>query len=411
MTLAQMPRPLRWLTLTMIIANISSEMYFPLLPLYLIQLGASVREVGLYFTLEVIFGLIFRILGGWLSDSIGRLRSVALGASFGVVAVLFLTFAPTWQMALIAALTGQICVSLIAPSFQAFTAENAPEGSTGKTFGLVNALFLLCMIIGPLFGAFLVRAWGYRLMMVVASAIYVSAWLIRLWLVLTSRYEAPKPLVVRRLTGDLRGAFVMLFSVPLLLTLFIIDGLRDAGFQTAMPFLPKYITEGGLDEATYAALFSFSAVVSALVNLPAGAWSDRYGEKRMIFLGMSIFGLSLIGMVTLPFSLGLLVVMFALSGAGRALMDPAFNALLSKSVPSGSLGIMWGIFLTALGVWAVPMPYIGGLLYSEVSPTATFIVAGVLPLLGALVLLGLRAKAPLTAPPIQSEEGQSEGMA
>ena len=48
---AVLPGKLKWLLLTMVIANIGSAMFQPFLALYVKELGASVAEVGLYFTI------------------------------------------------------------------------------------------------------------------------------------------------------------------------------------------------------------------------------------------------------------------------------------------------------------------------------------------------------------------------
>ena len=77
---------LRWFLVAMILANIGGEMVYALLPLYLAELGASVGQIGLTFTLAALVPLALQIFGGWLSDSIGRLRTIAIGsvaASFG----------------------------------------------------------------------------------------------------------------------------------------------------------------------------------------------------------------------------------------------------------------------------------------------------------------------------------------
>jgi MFS family permease len=65
---------------SMVLANIAGHMYEPLLPLYLKSLNADVVQVGLFFTLSQIIPLTLQILGGWISDSLGRLRSIALGS-------------------------------------------------------------------------------------------------------------------------------------------------------------------------------------------------------------------------------------------------------------------------------------------------------------------------------------------
>jgi MFS family permease len=48
-------------------------MFGPILPLYLEQLHAGVAQIGLFFTLSAVIPLALQILGGWVSDSVGRL--------------------------------------------------------------------------------------------------------------------------------------------------------------------------------------------------------------------------------------------------------------------------------------------------------------------------------------------------
>ena len=72
---------LRWFMLAMVLANAASAMYPMLMPIYLTELGASITQVGLIFTITSVVVLIMQIFGGWVSDSIGRLRSIAIGST------------------------------------------------------------------------------------------------------------------------------------------------------------------------------------------------------------------------------------------------------------------------------------------------------------------------------------------
>ncbi|NDJ79047.1 MAG: MFS transporter, partial [Chloroflexi bacterium] len=242
MKLREMPRELLIMLLAMIIANTASAMYFPLLPLYLEELGASVQQVGLFFTVNVILAICFRILGGWISDHVGRLQTIALGGALGVGAMLSFTLAPSWEWAMIGALLGSMGSSLVGPSFQAYTAEMAPEGSTGGTYGLVNGLFLICMVIGPVLGGFLAQTYGYQTLLWTATFIFTLAAALRLWMAWGKPFEM-RTLEPASLVRDVRALLVMLAGGGLLLWLFIMDGLVDAGMQMVMPFIPKFVTD------------------------------------------------------------------------------------------------------------------------------------------------------------------------
>jgi MFS family permease len=73
-------RNLLFFMFAMVLANLGGHMYMPLLPLYLKELGADVVQVGLFFTISQVISLALQILGGWISDTLGRLRSIAMGS-------------------------------------------------------------------------------------------------------------------------------------------------------------------------------------------------------------------------------------------------------------------------------------------------------------------------------------------
>ena len=108
---------LKLFMLGMVLANVGGNMYGPLLPLYLTELEANVVQVGVFFTLSRIFPLVLQILGGWISDSLGRLRSMALGSLAGLLSYGGLLLAPTWQWVLLSEGLSAMTRSLIRPQF------------------------------------------------------------------------------------------------------------------------------------------------------------------------------------------------------------------------------------------------------------------------------------------------------
>lgn len=254
MKLKDMAPEMRLILVGMIVANTSTMMFIPFLPLYLENLGATVAQVGVFFTMMTVLGITFRVLGGWVSDNLGRLETIGIGGG-------------------------------------------------------------------------------------------------------------------------------------LLLWLFLIDGLLDSGFQMTLPYLPKYVTEvGGLDETVYGGLFALSSLVAALAMWPGGIIADRYTEPAAITVGTLLLGLIWTIVAVRPTLIGF-VVTFALTGVAMALIGPAFSSLLSKAVPKASLGITFGIFWTALGVVAIPAPYIGGMLYDNSGPQTPFVAAALIVVVAIPLIL------------------------
>jgi MFS family permease len=134
-------------------------------------------------------------------------------------------------------------------------------------------------------------------------------------------------------------------------------------------------------------------LVSALAMWPCGRFADRFGERVSIALGMLIASADML-IIILTRSPALFALGFAIFGVAQALIGPAFSGLISKAVPQGSLGITWGVFMTALGILAIPAPTIGGLLYDHIAPEAVFVVSAACTVLAVpLVLLKLRVPA------------------
>jgi MFS family permease len=127
---------LRWFLLAMILANIAGQMGYSMLSLYLIDLGANVAQVGLVFTLASLVPTGLQILGGWLSDTIGRLRIIAIGSFISVFGWLIFFIAPSWEWVLVGLCLDYVSNSVVGPSFSAYIAEQSSKEERGRVFGL-----------------------------------------------------------------------------------------------------------------------------------------------------------------------------------------------------------------------------------------------------------------------------------
>ena len=163
----------------MILANIGGSMYGPLLALYLRDLGANVMQIGWFFTLSQVIPLALQILGGWISDSIGRLRAIALGSLAGIFVYIPLILATSWEWVLLATAISAVTRSLIGPSFDAYIAEEAAPQNRARVFGITQALFQIVSVVGPLLGGWLAQDYGFKPMLVVAALLYIGATLMR----------------------------------------------------------------------------------------------------------------------------------------------------------------------------------------------------------------------------------------
>ena len=361
----------------MVLANIGGNMYEPLLPLYLRELKADVTQVGLFFTLQMIIPLILQILGGWISDSLGRLRSIAYGSLAGMLAYVGFIWAPTWQWLLLAAGLNAVTRSLIAPSFGAFIAEQSAEQNRARVYGITETIFLVVAVVGPPLGGWLAGSFGFQVMFICAAGFYTLATLIR---VLMARAAArkgeasPEKLSLISLRVNLGMMFGMILAGGLVTWIFITDGVSDVAFSLSFNLMPIYLEEvGGLNYQQIGWVNSVFGVAMMLLSIPAGWLADKKGERLGIALGFFMHFLALMVFIRSQTIWGFGLT-FALFGVGGALLSPAYQSLVSKAVPEKIRGTAFGLFRTSLGLISLPAPAIGAQLWERANPQLPFAI-------------------------------------
>ncbi|MBN2146405.1 MAG: MFS transporter [Anaerolineales bacterium] len=362
----------------MVLANVGGEMYGSLLPLYLKQLNASVAQIGLFFTISQIIPLALQILGGWISDTLGRLRSIAYGSLAGMLTYVALIAAPTWQWVLLAMVFSAMTRSLIGPSFSAFIAEQSDEHNRARVFGITDMLFMIVSVVGPPLGGWMADRFGFRIMLAAAWLFYTVATLIRIAMARRAsqaQESSPRKLTFSGLRDNL-GSMVALATAGGVITwILITDGVRDIAFALSGNLMPLYLEEiGGMNFQQIGWLGSVFGVCMMAVTMPAGWLADKKGERVGIALGFLLQFAAVYAFVTYAKDFWGFAVVWALFGIGVGLMSPAYNSLISKAVPERLRGTAFGLFSTSLGVVSLPAPWLGAQMWERFSPRVPFFV-------------------------------------
>ena len=371
---------LRWFLLAMILANIAGQMAYSLLSLYLIEMGASVGQVGLVFTVASLVPLVLQIFGGWLSDTIGRLRAIALGSVFSCFGYLLFFLSPSWEWVMLGLCVEYISNAVVGPSFSAYIAEESSAEARGRVYGLTRSIYMVVTVIGPALAGFLAYRYSFRLMLLVALILYTLATGVRLWMATAERF-APKRAAERPTLSGLKtqmGAMLLLLlSGGLLTWIWITDAVGDTAFNLITQLYPIYLAEtGGLNLAQIGLLNSAWGAATILASLAAGWLSDRYGERRVIASAFVLEALGVVVFLQVQGFLGFLAAMFIV-GLGSGSLMPAYDSLISKAVPEDRRGLAFGLFGTSLGILSLPFPWIGAQLWERVGPQTPFWITAV----------------------------------
>ena len=375
---ALLPPILRWFLFAMILANVAASMYPILLPIYMTEIGANVQQVGIAFTLSSVAMLVLQIFGGWISDSIGRLKAVAIGSAGGVLGFFALSLAPTWQWMMVAIMAISFPRALVGPSFGAFIAENSSEANRGKVYGITETIFQITGVIGPALGGFLAGLWGFKSMLLVSAIIYTLAAGLRIWMAKSMRPKETEQAAQVLSTDSFKSSFKkmwgMIIGGGLLTWLLVTDGVRDIAFRLSGELQPLYLEQiGGLRVEQIGLLGSIFSIAWMFTPIISGKLTDRYGERVPISIGFLFIFASMMTFLNTTVFAGFILA-WVISGMGVGLLSPAYQSLISKTVPHNMLGIFNGVFYSSIGIISLPAPYIGAYLWENVRPSFPFYI-------------------------------------
>ncbi|MGB5846544.1 MAG: MFS transporter [Anaerolineales bacterium] len=378
---------MRWFMFAMVMANIGGSMYSILLPIYLTKLGASVVQVGLVFTLSSVVILVLQIFGGWVSDSIGRLRAIAIGSVGGVIGFTLMLLANSWETMLLAISISQIPYALVGPSFGAFIAENSTQENRGQVYGITDTIYQITGVIGPPLGGFIAGVYGFKPMLFVAAIFYTIAAGLRIWMATTMRSpeeSSPQKLTAKSFKSSLTLMIGMVLGGGVVTWIFITDGVRDIAFRLSSELQPLYLEQiAGIPLIQIGLLGAIFSIGMMFTPILSGRISDKYGERVPISLGFLMIFFAYLIFIQVSDFIGFAIT-WAVFGVSVGLLSPAYQSLVSKVVPQKNLGIFTGMFRSSLGLISLPAPYIGAQLWERFNPKVPFIITAILALISVI---------------------------
>jgi MFS family permease len=387
--------PLLVFLAAMLFVEASRTMTTVQVPVYLRQLGADVRQIGLFFTVSLVFPLVLRIFGGWISDSIGRLRAMVIGSVAGVLTYVAYAASNSWQMALLAPALLAVATALTIPSYYAYIADHTRESVRGRVYGFAETSRTLAWIFSPPLGGLLAQRLGYRWMFAGAASAAALAALLFILLRARSRSAEP-PAEEKPSLTSLRASFGQMFRLAVaggvITWILIADGVRDSALKISFDLMPVYLTDiAGMNNQQIGLLDGIFGIAWVVTSYPAGWLVDRTSERLSISVGIG-FQLLALTVFAVARGFGGFALSWILLGIGGAMLEPGFSSLIARGVPRHLRGITYGLVATSLGVFTLPFPWIGGQLWHLLGARAPFLITvgiGLLALVPAWKRLAL----------------------
>lgn len=379
------------LTATSFLTDISSEMIFNLMPLFLANvLGVKTSVIGLIDGVAETTASLLKLYSGALSDRLGNRKWLTVGGyGLSTLAKPFLYFASTWGWVLGVRFTDRVGKGIRTAPRDALMAGSVQENQRGLAFGLHRAgdtagaftglaIATLVIYLGQKDTATLTRATFQTIVLLsIIPAVLGVLTLALLAREVTSKPKAASPIF------SLDGMDGRFKTFLLAAVLFTLGNSSDA-------FIILRGQERGLSVLqVMGMLLTFNAVYTALAG-PLGALSDKIGRRKLILAGWLAYGLIYLGFAAAQ-SGAQVWLLFGLYGLYYAASEGAAKAYVADLVPAERRGTAYGLFNAAIALTALPASLIAGLLWQGVGawsgfgPGAPFLFGAALSLVGLLV--------------------------
>jgi len=378
-----------FLGLVSFLTDVSSEMIFTLLPLFLLNvLGVATTVIGLIEGVADATASLFRILSGWLSDRLGKRKGLTIlgyGLSTAVKPLMYI--ASTWGMVLGVRFCDRMGKGVRTAPRDALVADSVTSEQRGKAFGLHRAMDTFGAMVGIISAAVVVFLWQggslelsratYQQLVLIGIIPAVVALFIFFFIKEPERNPAPQSSIpigrMRKLTFGLDRRFWIFLGIIFLFTL---GNSSDA-------FLILRAQNLGNPVLTILLMLVLFNFVYASLSTPAGILSDKLGRRRIIILGWLIYTLVYLGfaMASISWQVWLL---FGFYGVYYGLAEGVARAFVADLVPEEKRGTAYGLFHGIVGVTLLPASLIAGYLWQVVSPAAPFFFGAIMAFLAMI---------------------------
>ncbi len=407
----------------------------PLLPLYAAEFGAAPATIGLLSAAYPALQFFGAPVLGRLSDRFGRKPILIISQVGTLIGFLVLGFASSLWMLFLSRLIDGISGANIATA-QAIITDSTTEKTRTQGLGLLGAAFGLGFIVGPLIAFVTLALSGnnFHVPAFVAAAFSAGSILLSVFMLEETHKTtgaAAKSEPILSLKGFANA--VRYPGIGFLLALAFAQQIAFGGFEQLLSLFT--LKRLGLDGSGNAVIFVIVGAVVVLVQgYFIGKWSRRFGDRFLIFLGLSTLAAGLLLMaftpsqpppwynkadltrqlnsqstgaavspqaITIPedtnkglSGIGWLLLVMIPAGIGGGILQPSINSMITKRVSANERGGILGASTSMISAANVIAPLMGGVLF-QANSGLPFIVWGMI--MGVLFLLARLFLKPETA--------------
>jgi len=346
--------------------DVSSEMIYPLVPLFLSNiLGVNKSVIGLIEGIAESTASLLKVFSGWFSDRIGN-RKWLMAAGYGISTLSrpIVALATGWQHVMGSRFMDRLGKGVRTAPRDAIIAESSEKTHLGRAFGFHRSMDTMGAVVGPALAFFFLGLFSdnYRIVFWLSMIPGVIAVLLIIFFITEKKKASIPPSEKPKLTlkhFDWRFKFFVAIA-----TLFAIGNSSDV-------FLILRAQQVGIPALMIPIVYLVFNLIYSLSSIPAGIAADRFGKKRVILLGLILFSILYYGFAVAKDTTAIWVL-FGFYGLFMGFTEGIQKAFLATIIPPDFKATAFGVYNTVVGLAMLPASLIGGWLWDHISPAATF---------------------------------------
>ncbi|MDD5653263.1 MAG: MFS transporter [Candidatus Omnitrophica bacterium] len=367
------------LGVTSLLTDISSEMIYPILPIFLVNtLGASPAILGVIEGIAESLASLLKVFSGYFSDKFKRRKPFTIfGYASSTLGKFFLFIAYNWHAVLVGRIVDRFGKGVRTAPRDALIADSAAAGKRGAAFGLHRAMDTLGAVIGVAFAYYLVTVSPGDLRKVFLFSLIPAFFGVLFLFLVKEKAAAPaaagKKIEFKWKALDKRLKLFLIFTF-----IFTLGNSSNA-------FLLLRAQKSGSSTAQVILLYLVYNLVYFGVIYPASKLSDKIGRKKLLSLGYLFYGLVYLGFA-LNQSNDMFWFLFGAYGLYIAFTEGVEKALIADMAPADLRATAIGLHATLVGIGLLPASLFAGLLWKFFGASAPFYFGGFMGILASICL-------------------------
>ena len=385
------PRSFWTLILITFIDRVGGAMLFPFFALYLTKrFDIGMVQVGILFAAFSASSFVGSMLGGALTDRMGRKGILIFGLIASSFSTLAMGFVGAFEMFFVIAIFVGLLAETAGPARQAMIADMLPEEKRAQGYGIFRVAFNLSVVIGPAIGG-LLAARSYLALFIADAVISLFAAALVSRFIPETRPVTGLDAQQESFAGSFKGylrvlrdtAYMLFLGASLLMALVYVNMNTTLGV---------YLRDAhNIPEAGYGWILSLNAAMVVLFQFPITRRIEKLPPMLMMAFGAVLYaiGFAMYGFVA---AYWLFLAAMVLITIGEMIVAPVGQALVARFSPEDMRGRYMAVFGFS---WTIPFaigPYLAGLILDNYDQRLLWYVAGFIGLLAVAGFLALHRR-------------------